>query len=79
MIYAARYLAGEDSRRKISRQLNKGESMHARQFPRLAATTRPDQALPMTSKSSTECRWTPAADAAGISPRTYPTNPSAAA
>jgi len=28
-IYAARYLAGEDYRRKISRQLNKGESMHA--------------------------------------------------
>ena len=28
-IYAARYLAGEDYRRRISRQLNKGESMHA--------------------------------------------------
>jgi hypothetical protein len=50
----------------------------AGKFPRLAATTLPDQALPMTSKSSTECRWTPAADAACMSPRTYPTNPSAA-
>lgn len=28
-IYAARYLSREDYRRKISRQLNKGESMHA--------------------------------------------------
>lgn len=28
-VYAARYLAREDYRRKISRQLNKGESMHA--------------------------------------------------
>jgi len=28
-VYAARYLAREDYRRKISRQLNKGESLHA--------------------------------------------------
>jgi TnpA family transposase len=28
-IYAARYLSGEDYRRKISRQLNKGECIHA--------------------------------------------------
>ena len=28
-VYAARYLSREDYRRKISRQLNKGESMHA--------------------------------------------------
>jgi TnpA family transposase len=28
-VYAARYLAREDYRRKISRQLNKGESVHA--------------------------------------------------
>ena len=28
-VYAARYLAREDYRRRISRQLNKGESMHA--------------------------------------------------
>ena len=28
-IYATRYLAREDYRRKISRQLNKGESVHA--------------------------------------------------
>src|SRR6478609_358 len=43
---AVPYLAGEDSRRKISRQLNKGESMHARQFPRLAATKRPGSSAP---------------------------------
>lgn len=28
-VYAARYMSREDDRRKISRQLNKGESMHA--------------------------------------------------
>jgi TnpA family transposase len=28
-IYAARYLADPEYRRKISRQLNKGESLHA--------------------------------------------------
>ncbi len=28
-IYAARYLSDPDYRRKISRQLNKGESIHA--------------------------------------------------
>ena len=28
-IYAARYLAGETYRRRISRRLNKGENLHA--------------------------------------------------
>ena len=28
-IYAAKYLSGPDCRRKITRQLNKGESLHA--------------------------------------------------